>query len=158
MRARVTQIQDQTRATLLARRNEVASQLHGLGPMPLPTNLSPAMQVKIQQIHQQFVAEFRADAQGTIDEYTATKTDLDRQFAALHGADVGATGLAAKQLADLQKQRSDLYAKIVTQIQDDATRIAQDRGLSIVFANVEAAAGGYDMTDEVTKDIQSMHE
>jgi hypothetical protein len=154
----VSKIQAQTRAKLESRRTEVTSQLRSLSPAPALANLSPAMQAKIQQIHQQFTAQFQADAQRTVDEYNTTKADLDRQFAALHGADVGATGAAAKQVADLRKQRSDLYDKIVAQIRSEAMRIAADRGFKVVFDNVEAAAGGYDLTDEVSKDIESLHE
>ena len=88
----------------------------------------------------------------------ATKTDLDRQFAALHGADVGATGAAAKELDALQKRRADLYRQIVDQVQRDAARIAKDSGFAVVFVNVRAAVGGYDMTNEVIKDVESQHE
>ena len=158
VRTQAAKIQGQTRAKLEARRNEVTSQLRSLAPAPLPANVSPALQAKIQQIHQQFQTQFQADAQATVDEYNQTKADLDRQFAALHGADVGATGAAGKQLADLQKKRSDLYDKIVAQIQSETSRIAKDRGLKVAFDNVEAAVGGYDLTDEVSKDVESLHE
>lgn len=157
--AQAAKLRSQTQAQLQSRRNEVSSQLRGLGaPPPLPANLSPATKAKIQQIQQQFAASFQADAQQTIDDYNATKDDLDRQYAALHGADVGATGAAAKQLADLQRRRGDLYDKIVAQIQNETARIARDRGLKVVFVDVEATPGGYDLTDEVTKDIESLHE
>ncbi|MDQ2992174.1 MAG: OmpH family outer membrane protein [Candidatus Eremiobacteraeota bacterium] len=158
VRTQAAKIQGQTRAKLESRRNEVTSQLRSLAPAQVPANLSPALQTKLQQIHQQFQTQFQADAQQTVDQYNQTKADLDRQFAALHGAEVGATGAAAKQLADLQKQRSDLYGRIVAQIQSEASRIAKDRGLKVVFDNVEAAAGGYDLTNEVSKDVESLHE
>jgi Skp family chaperone for outer membrane proteins len=58
----------------------------------------------------------------------------------------------------LQKRRDDLYKDIVNQIQREASRIAKDQGFSIVFNGVDAAAGGYDMTNEVTKDVESLHE
>jgi Outer membrane protein (OmpH-like) len=158
IREQVGRIQAQTAAKIQERRNEVGAQLRGLGPPPLPANLPAGVQAKIAAIHRQFVASFQADAQKTYDDYNATRTDLDRQFAALHGADVGATGAAAKELEALQKRRNDLYAEIVAQIQREAGRIAKDRGFSIVFDGVEAAAGGYDLTNEVTKDVESLHE
>ncbi len=158
MSQQAAKMRSQTQALLESRRNQVTAQLRSLGPMPVARNLSPATQAKIAQIHQQFAAAFQADAAKTIDEYNATKADLDRQYAALHGADVGATGAAAKQLANLQKQRGDLYDKIVAQIKSETARIAQDRGLTVVFADVEATPGGYDLTDEVIKDIESLHE
>lgn len=157
--AQAAKLRSQTQAQLESRRNAVSSQLRGLGPQQqLPANLSEATKAKIQQIQEQFAAQFQADAQQTIDDYNATKDDLDRQYAALHGADVGATGAAAKQLADLQRQRGDLYDKIVAQIKDSTARIARDRGLKVVFVDVEATPGGYDLTNEVTKDIESLHE
>lgn len=158
MRLRAAQINAQTRAQLQARRNQVASQIRGLGGPTLPSTLSPGLQAKLSQIHQQFAAEFSADAQQTIDEYNATKSDLDNQYAALHGADVGATGAVGVQLQNLQQQRSDLYDKIVAQIKTETARIAHDRGLNVVFENVEAAAGGYDLTNEISKDVESLHE
>jgi Outer membrane protein (OmpH-like) len=154
----VGRIQSQTAAKLQERRNEVGSQLRGLGPPPLPANLPAGVKAKIAQIHQQFTASFRMDAQKTMDDYAATQADLDRQFAALHGADVGATGAAAKELDALQRRRNDLYKEIVDQIERESGRIAKDRGFTIVFEGVEAAAGGYDLTNEVTKDVESLHE
>jgi hypothetical protein len=154
----VGRIQSQTAAKLQERRNEVGAQLRGLGPPPLPANLPVGVKAKIAQIHQQFTASFRADAQKTMEDYAATQSDLDRQFEALHGADVGATGAAAKELDALQRRRDDLYKEIVAQVEREAGRIAKDRGFSIVFDGVQAAAGGYDLTNEVTKDVESLHE
>lgn len=158
IRTQLGAIQSQTQSKIEERRNEVGAQLRGLGPPALPPNLPPDVKAKIEQIHNQLTEQFRADAAQTIAEYNATKSDLDRQFAALHGADVGATGAAAKELDALQKRRSDLYAEIVDQIQREASRIAKDQGFSIVFNGVDAAVGGYDMTNEVTKDVESLHE
>ena len=158
IRAQVGAIQAQTRGKLEEHRNVVGSQLRSLAPAPMPTNLSPGVQAQLAKIHRQFVGAFQADAGKTIQEYQATKSDLDRQFAALHGADVGATGAAAKELNSLQKRRSDLYQQIVAQVERDASRIAKDRGFSIVFLNIQAAAGGYDLTNQVIKDVESQHE
>ncbi|HXO16803.1 MAG TPA: OmpH family outer membrane protein [Candidatus Dormibacteraeota bacterium] len=158
IRSQVGAIQAQTRVKLEERRNEVGSQLRSLGPPALPTNVPPNVQARITQIHHQFISQFQADAGKTVQEYNDTKSDLDRQFAALHGADVGATGAAAKELQSLQKRRADLYQQIVQQAERDATRIAKDRGFSIVFINIWAAAGGYDLTSQVIKDVESQHE
>jgi Skp family chaperone for outer membrane proteins len=140
------------------RRNEVGAQLRTLGPPALPTNIPPDVKARIAQIHHQFVGQFQADATKTVQEYNATKSDLDRQFAALHGADVGATGAAAKELDALQKRRAELYQQIVAQVERDASRIAKDRGFSIVFVNIWSAAGGYDLTNEIIKDVEGQHE
>jgi len=158
LREQISSIQSQTAAKINERRNEVTAQLRNLGPPALPSDLSPGVKDKIAQIQKQFQGQFQADAQKTVDEFNATQADLNRQFAALHGADVGATGAAAKELDALQKRRDDLYKEIVDQIQREASRIAKDQGFSIVFSGVDAAAGGYDMTGEVTKDVESLHE
>jgi hypothetical protein len=158
IRGQVGAISGQTRAKIEERRNEVGAQIRSLGPPSLPTNIPPSVQGKIAQIHKQFVAQFQADAIKTVGDYNATKNDLDRQFAALHGADVGATGAAAKELDALQKRRDALYKQIVDQIQREAARVAKDRGFSIVFAGIDAASGGYDLTNDLIKDIESLHE
>ncbi|HEY5427264.1 MAG TPA: OmpH family outer membrane protein [Candidatus Tumulicola sp.] len=158
VRAQVGSIQGQTRAKLEERRNAVGAQLRSLGPPPLPSNLPAGLKDKIAKIHQQFTSAFQADAQKTVGDYNATKADLDRQFAALHGADVGATGAAAKELGALQKRRDALNKEIVDQITREATRIAKDRGFSIVFVNVALAEGGYDLTNDLIKDVESLHE
>ncbi len=158
IRTQVGAIAQQTRAKLEERRNQVGSQLRSIGPPSLPTNLPPNVQAQIAAIHRQFAGQFQADAAKTVQEYNATKSDLDRQFAALHGADVGATGATAKELNALQKRRSDLYAQIAAQVERDAKRIAKEQGFSIVFVNIWSATGGYDLTNELIKDVESQHE
>lgn len=158
VRTQVGAIQGQTRAKIAQRRNEVGAQLRNIGPPALPSSVSPGVKQKIAKIHQQFTAAFQADAMRTVGNYNATKADLDRQFAALHGADVGATGAAAKELEALQKRRDALNKEITDQITREAQRIAKDRGFSIVFVNVAAAQGGYDLTNDLIKDVESLHE
>jgi len=158
MRSQVGAITAETQSKLEERRNEVGAQLRSLGPPSLPTNLPPDVQSRIAGIHRQFVTQFQADAAKTVQDYNATKSDLDRQFAALHGADVGATGAAAKELDSLQKRRTELYQQIVAQVRRDAARIGQQEGFSIVFVDIWSATGGYDLTNQVIKDVEGQHE
>jgi hypothetical protein len=158
IRRQVGAITAQTRVKLEERRDEVGSQLRSLGPPSLPANLPSDVAARIGQIRRQFVTQFQADAAKTVQEYNDTKSDLDRQFAALHGADVGATGAAGRELDSLQKRRDELYGQITAQVERDASRIAKDRGFSIVFVNIWAAAGGYDLTNQVIKDVEGQHE
>jgi hypothetical protein len=158
VRAQVGAIQGQTRAKLEQRRNEVGTQLRSLGPAPLPTNLPTGVKEKIAKLHRDFTAAFQADAARTIGDYNATKSNLDRQFAALHGSDVGATGSAAVELGGLQERRDKLEKQILDQVTREAQRIGKERGFSIVFVNVNAAHGGYDLTNDLTKDVESLHE
>ena len=76
----------------------------------------------------------------------------------MHGADVGATGAAAKELDALQKRRADLYKQIGDQIQREAIRIAKDRGFTVVFDHVSAARAATIMTNELIKTVESLHE
>jgi hypothetical protein len=152
-------ISSQTGAKLAQRRDQVTSQLRGLGAAPVATvTLPPDLKAKLAQIHQQYAAKFQADAQQAVEEYQATKSDLDAQFAALHGQGVAATGAAAVQLRQLQKRRDELTAQIQAQIQREAVRLAKEMGFSIVFDNVQAASGGYDLTNDLIHDIESQHE
>lgn len=158
----VAKIHAQTQAKLQERHNEVsqqvASQLQGLQPAAIPSNLPAATRQKLADIDKQYKSQFQADAQKTIDDYNATKAQLDAQYAALQGAD-GTAGLAAnKQVADLQRQRDELYNKMVDQVKRDAGSVAAKRGLQVVFISVVAAPGGIDLTDDVEKDIESLHQ
>lgn len=160
--AQVTKIHNETRAKLSARQNEVAqqvsSQLQGLRPAAIPSNLPASTRDRLAQIDKQFKAQFEADAQKTIAQYQATKADLDAQYSALQSGDSVATGAAAKQVRDLQHQRDDLYNRIVGQIESDAKSQAAKHGLQVVFVNISAASGGIDLTDDVEKDIESLHQ
>jgi hypothetical protein len=160
--AQTEKVHAATQAKLQARHNEVtqqvASQLQGLQPAAIPSNLPAATRSKLQQIDQQYKAQFQADAQKTIDQYQTTKADLDAQYAALQGADGAATGAAGRELADLQRQRDDLYNRMVDQVKRDAATAAAKRGLQVVFISVVAAPGGIDLTDDVEKDIESLHQ
>ena len=160
--AQVAKIHGQTQAKLQARHNEVtqqvASQLQGLQPAAIPSNLPAATRQKLADIDKQYKAQFQADAQKTIDDYNATKSELDAQYAALQGADGTASVAANKQIADLQHQRDELYNKMVDQVKRDAGTVAAKRGLQVVFISVVAAPGGIDLTDDVEKDIESLHQ
>ena len=154
-------IHAQTSAKIAARRNtisaQVSSQLGSLGPAG-SSNLTPATQSKIKAIDKQYKAQFQADVNRTIAEFQATRNDLNAQFAALHGADSGAQGAVAKQLGSLHKQRDALYGQIVSQVKREVASVATQKGLRVVFVNVVSPAGGVDLTDDVAKDVESLHE
>lgn len=162
MAAQSAKIHADTQAKLQTRRNEVsqqvASQLQGLRPAAVPSNLPAATRDKLAQIDRTFKAQFQAEAQKTIAQYQATKADLDARYAELQGADATATGAVHTQLGQLQRERDDLYNKMVEQIKRDAGTVAAKRGLQVVLVNIEAAPGGIDLTGDVEKDIESLHE
>jgi len=162
MAAQSAKIHADTQAKLQTRRNEVSqavsSQLQGLRPAAVPSNLPAATRDRIAQIDRTFKAQFQADAQKTIAQYQATKAELDARYAELQGADATATGAANSQLGQLQRERDDLYNKMVEQIRRDAGTVAAKRGLQVVLVNIEAAPGGIDLTNDVERDIESLHE
>ncbi len=162
MAAQSAKIHSDTQAKLQTRRNEVSqtvsSQLQGLRPAAVPSNLPAATRDRLAQIDKTFKAQFQADAQKTIAQYQATKAELDAKYAELQGADSAATGAANSQLGQLQRERDDLYNKMVEQIRRDAGTVAAKRGLQVVLVNIEAAPGGIDLTNDVEKDIESLHE
>lgn len=159
IRSQQTAIQAQTGAKLAQRRNAVGAQLRGLGAAPVPTvSLPPDLRRRLEQIHQQYAAKFQADAQQAVEEYQATKSDLDAQFSALHGQGTTATGAAAVQLRDLQKRQVQLQGQIQDQIQREAVRLAKQKGFSLVLDDVQAANGGYDLTNDLIADLESQHE
>ncbi|HTC31177.1 MAG TPA: OmpH family outer membrane protein [Candidatus Acidoferrum sp.] len=159
IRAQQTAIQTQTGAKLAQRRDAVGAQLRGLGAPPVPTvSLPPNLRQQLGQIHQQYASKFQADAQQAVEEYQATKSDLDAQFAALHGQGTTATGAAAVQLRNLQKRQGQLQTQIQDQIQREAVRLAKQMGFSLVLDDVQAANGGYDLTNDLIHDLESQHE
>lgn len=162
MAAQSAKIHADTQAKLQTRRNEVSqavsSQLQGLRPAAVPPNLPAATRDRIAQIDRNFKSQFQADAQKTIAQYQATKAELDARYAELQGADASATGAANTQLGQLQRERDDLYNKMVEQIRRDAGTVAAKRGLHVVLVNIEAAPGGIDLTNDVERDIESLHE
>ena len=155
----VSNIRSETQAKLSSAQASASSQIRGLGGAPVPTvKIPPDVQKKLASIHADIQAKFNADAQAAIDEYNATKSDLDNEFAILHGQSTGAIGAEAKQLRELRKRRDDLQTQIQAQIQREANRIAKEMGFSVVFDNVKAAPGGYDLTNDLIHDVESLHE
>lgn len=162
MAAQSAKIHSDTQAKLQTRRNEVSqqvsSQLQGLQPAPVPSNLPASTRDRIATIDRNFKAQFQADAQKTIAQYQATKAELDARYAELQGADGAATGAAGTQLVQLRRERDDLYNKMMEQIRRDAGQVAAKRGLQVVLVNIQAAPGGIDLTGDVERDIESLHE
>jgi Skp family chaperone for outer membrane proteins len=121
-------------------------------------NLPPALRDRIAHLHADYQKQFTADAQATIDDFQKTRLDLSRRYAALGGADAAAGGDARDQIASLQRKRDELYDQMVEQIKREATTMAHERGLSVVVSNPVAEIRGVDLTDDVAKDVETLHE
>jgi hypothetical protein len=165
-RAELTRSAREIRAGSVAKLNERELKLRGTlqaqggaaaGPNPA-AQLSPEMKAKLEAIHKDYQAQFDRDAQSTLKELTATRDELTRRFGALHGTDAQAQGGALAAIAGLQKQRSDLYSQMLAQIGREVKALADKRGISVVFGDVVAPAGGVDLTPDAEKDIESLHQ
>ncbi len=156
--AQLANLQTQTQAKLVGRRNAVIQQLRG-GVPPMPAaSISPATRAQITHIADQFQQQYSHDVQDVIAQYEQTYAALEAQYATLHGADAAASSAAAQEVALLQQRRQTLYDQIVNHIRGEAERLAKAKGLDVVFSGVTAAAGGYNMTNELITDIESEHE
>lgn len=159
IRAQLAQITDQTRAKLVSKQSALGAQLRGAMQAPqAATHLTPATQAQLRRIDAQFQQQYRADAQDIIADYVATSDALEAQDAMLHGADAAAAGATQQEIGILQQRRQNLYDQIVARIEREARRLAQARGFRVVFSEVTAASGGYDMTNDLIHDIESEHE
>jgi hypothetical protein len=121
-------------------------------------NLPPALRERIAHLHADYQKQFTADAQATIDDFQKTRLDLSRRYAALGGADAAAGADARDQIASLERKRSALYDQMVDQIKREATLMAHQRGLAVVVSNPVAEIRGVDLTDDVAKDVETLHE
>ncbi|MHB8461779.1 MAG: hypothetical protein ACYDA1_03960 [Vulcanimicrobiaceae bacterium] len=151
-------MQQATAAKLQSRQTQVVANLKNMAPATLPANLSDATKQSLASIQSQFSDKFNADAQAAMDAFNKTKNDIQVEYAALKSGGDLASADAAKQLLTVQQQRQDVYAKIVARVTQTAQKIAQDRGLRVVIADPSATPGGYDLTPDVTKAIESLHE
>jgi hypothetical protein len=172
------QLQDQTRAELarsaqemrkssVAKLNERELKVRGTfqgqagptGAQPSAApGLTPEMKAKLEAIHKEYQAEFDRDAQSTFKELDATRSELAARFKRLHGVDADAQQGARTEIEGLQKQRSELYSQMLAQIAREVKALADKRGVSVVFNDVVAPAGGVDLTPEAEKDIESLQQ
>jgi hypothetical protein len=155
--AQLGTIQSQTQAKLIGRRNAVVAQLRSVAPVP-SASIAPATRAQIRQIVQQLQDQYTRDVQDAIAQYEQTQAALEVQYAMLHGADAEASTAAQQEVALLQQRRQTLYDQIVNHIRTEAERLAKEKGFDVVFSDVTAAAGGYNMTNELISDIESEHE
>jgi hypothetical protein len=159
IRAQANALSAQTSAELSQRQNQVTAQLRGLAAAPVPReSIPPDVTRQLEQIHADYAGRFESAARQAVQQYDLTKASLDRQFEILHGQAQGATGAAANELLTLQERHDALQAQIQAQIQSEADRLAKKMGFSVVLDDVQAANGGYDLTNDLIHDVESLHE
>lgn len=162
-RAELTQTAEQMRKNSVAKLNERALKMQGALPAGAQASagaaqLTPEMKAKLDALHKEYQAQFDRDAQGTMQELQTTRNDLAKRYQHLHGVDVAARETARTEIANLQKQRAELYSQLVAQIGREVKALADRRGVSVVFSDVVAPAGGVDLTPDAEKDIESLHQ
>ncbi|TAM77673.1 hypothetical protein EPN44_02225 [bacterium] len=132
---------------------QVSRQLDGFELSKMP----PPLRARVESIHRDFLNRYQADAQGELDRFDKTRQQLSARYAALHGAVGAADAQTAKEVARLQHDRDQLYAKIVDQVESRARAIGQRRGLKVVLGGAIAAGTGVDLTDDVERDLEKSH-
>ncbi len=155
IRAQATQLQAQTQTQLQARQKQVSQQLAALAGPQIPKNLPSATKVQLEQIASDLQQRYQTGLAKISDRFNETRSDLNAEYAALNGVDVGAVGAAKKQRDKLSKERAELYKKIDTQIAAAAQRIAKRDGFSVVLLDPIAHPGGYDLTGDVISSLKS---
>jgi hypothetical protein len=170
LNAEVSSIEKRSSGSLAARQQIVQRQSAAVGGTVISTasggrpqpqanpNLPPQLRAKIQQLHDVYQKRFEDDAKSTIAAFEATRADLSRRYAELHGINDASVGGAQAQIVELRKKRDDLYEQIVAQIEREVRVLAQQRGISVVLSDVVAPVGGVDLTPDALKDIESLHE
>ncbi len=162
-RTELTQTAEQMRKNSVAKLNERALKVQGTLPAAAAggaaaAQLTGEMKAKLDALHKEYQAQFDRDAQGTMQELETTRNDLAKRYQRLHGVDAAAQESARSEIAGLQKQRAELYSQLVAQIGREVKALADRRGVSVVFSDVVAPAGGVDLTPDAEKDIESLHQ
>ncbi|MDH2909647.1 MAG: hypothetical protein HKL92_02235 [Candidatus Eremiobacteraeota bacterium] len=155
IRTHANALQAQTQTRLQARQKQVSQQLAALSGPRLPANLPTATKAQLQQIASNLQQRYQTDITKISDQFNQTRSDLEAQYEALNGVDVGAVGAAKQQRDQLAKERGDLYKKIEDQIAAAARRIAKRDGFSVVLLDPIAHPGGYDLTGDVISSLKS---
>ncbi len=128
------------------------------GTVSVPAGVSPALKARLEDLHKAYQVQFTADAKRTIADFKKTNDDLTKRFNTIHGVDQNAERDARAHIAELQKQRDDLYRQMVAQIGREVRVVAQNRGVTTVINDTVAPANGVDLTADAQKDIESLHE
>lgn len=80
-------------------------------------------------------------------------SDLHGRFAQLQSVERTSRADTGARIADLQRARQQLYEAIVTEIRDDASRIARQRNVAVVVYRRAPSSGGVDLSSEIRKEL-----
>lgn len=158
----------QTNAKLAARQGEMNTQFHDqatalgqkfnqrLQDVNKAIAADPALAQKAQQIQDQTQAKYAADAASAMATYRETRKALVDKYSAIAHMQFQDDQAIQAQIDGIAAQRRDLYAKIMDQVQQQVSEVAQARGIAIVFDSVAGAGSAVDLTDQVAKAVAAL--
>lgn len=163
-----TSTEKETDAKLLARQNELNTQFHEqasalgqqfnqrLQDVNKAIAADPALAQKAQQIQDQTQAKYEADAAAAMTSYQGTRKALVDKYSAIAHMQFQDDQAIQAQIDSISQQRRDLYAKILDQVQQQVSDVAQQRGIAIVFDSVAGSGSAVDLTDQVAKAVAAL--
>lgn len=116
----------------------------------------PALQQKAQAIQNQTQAKFEADAATAMASYRDTRKALVEKYSAIAHMQFQDDQAIQAQIDGIAAQRRDLYAKILDQVHQQVSDVAQTRGIAIVFDSVAGSGSAVDLTDQVAKAVAAL--
>ena len=163
-----TATEKQTNAKLAARQDELNTQFHQqatqlgqsfnerLQDVNKAIAADPALAQKAQQIQDQTQAKYEADAAAAMATYRDTRKALVDKYSAIAHMQFQDDQAIQAQIDSISQQRRDLYAKILDQVQQQVSEVAQARGIAIVFDTVAGSGSAVDLTDQVAKAVAAL--
>jgi len=116
----------------------------------------PALQQKAQAIQNQTQVKFEADAASAMASYRDTRKALVDKYSEIAHMQFQDDQAIQAQIDGIAAQRRDLYAKILGQVQQQVSEVAQSRGIAIVFDSVAGSGSAVDLTDQVAKAVAAL--
>jgi hypothetical protein len=157
-----------TQAKLAARQNELnvqfrtsASTLGGqfnkqLADANKQLSGNPKVQQQIQDVQSQTQAKYEADATQALDAYRQTRKTLVDKYSAIAHLQLQDNQAIVAQIEGVAAQRRDLYGRILDQVHDQVSAVAQSDGVAVVFDSVAGAGNAVDLTDQVSKAVAAL--
>jgi hypothetical protein len=117
---------------------------------------NPKVRQQVQDIQNQTQIKFEADAAQSMASYRQTRKALFEKYSAIAHMQFQDDQAIQAQMDAIAAQRRDLYAQILSQVQDQVRAVAQERGFAIVFDSIAGAGSAADLTDQVSKAVAAL--
>ncbi|MDQ6766461.1 MAG: hypothetical protein M3Z41_01415 [Candidatus Eremiobacteraeota bacterium] len=109
-----------------------------------------------QSVHDQMQSGYMAEASKAESSYRDIRAALIAKYSTIAHLQFQDNEAIAAQANKIAADRRDLYQKIADQVRTQVTQIAQKEGIAVVFGSTRAAGSAVNLTDRVTKAINSM--